>query len=189
MTESPLDPPTTTIRIGDHQTGSLRADAMLAPPSAAETAGVSPLEQLRKALAAPVVSEPVTLLVPGRPGVTLRFATGISEEQRKAWQKRATKKSRRPGREDETDEMMFASLVLANTHVAIAFGGLDAHDADDTPLTFAMPALWEMVGAVDPQSCIRALFGNDAHVLLASGEVLLASGFDDDLEADPTTAS
>jgi hypothetical protein len=180
-----------TIRIGDDDAAvSLRADDVFSPPTPGEVAGPSPLEQLRKALAAPVAAKPLTLRVPERPGVTLRFSTGITQEQRTAWQKRSTKKSRRQNREDEVDEMNFACLVLANTNEAIAFGGVDAHDRDDTPLTFAMPALWEMVSAADPVSAIRNLFGNDAHVLLASGEVLLASGFDDDLEeTDPTTAS
>lgn len=182
-----------TIRVGapplvEKEEVRLRADEVFAPPAPAE-AGASPLEQLRKALAVPVQQEPITLRVPGRPNVTLRFSTELSNEQRKAWQNRATKKSRRQGREDEVDEMLFACLVLANQNEAIAFGGVDAYDSDNNPLTFASPQVWEMVGAADPQGAIRALFGVDAHVLLASGEVLMSAGFDDDLEADPTTAS
>lgn len=184
-----------TIRIGtahDDDDGplSLRPDEMFAPPTPDETAGASPLEQLERALAEPVEIETKTLRVPARPGVTLRFLPDVDDDKRKAWQKRATKKSRRPGREDEVDEMLFACLVLANTHQAISFNGVDAHSEADEPITFAHPKLWNMVGAQDPADCIRKLFAVDAHVLLASGEVLLAAGFDDDLEtADPTTDS
>lgn len=180
----------TSIRIGDAPE-SLRAEPvdLLAPPTAEETKSESPLEGLRKALATPVVVEPVTLRVPARPGVTLRFRPDIDDDKRKAWQKRATKKRRGPGGAEETDELMFAMLVVANTNVAVCFNGVDAHDEEDTPLTFAHRQLWDMVEARNPQECIRKLWANDPHILLASGEILMAAGFDDDLEAeDPTSA-
>lgn len=87
--------------------------------------------------------------------------------------------------------MYYAQLILSNTNTAVFVDGVAAHDDEDTPLTFRHRQLWEMVGAVDPADCIRKLYGNDPHVLIASGEVLLASGFDDDLqsESDPTQAS
>lgn len=176
-----------TFRVGDEPDDKLAVDVddLFAPPTSEETSGLSALESLRQALAAPVERAPLTLRVPTRPGVTLRFIPNIDDERRKSWQNRATKKSRRQGKDDEVNEMLFAQLVLANTHVATCFGGVDAHDDTDAPLTFAHRQLWDMVGATDPQSCIRKLFANDAHVLIASGEVLLASGFEDDLE-DPT---
>lgn len=160
---------------------------LFAPPAADETAFESPLDGLRAALAAPPESEPVTLRVPARKGVTIRCHTRMTQEQRKAWQGRARVKSRRRGN-DEVDEMLFAQLVIANTCEAILFNGIDAHDSNDRPLTFASRELWDMVGAAEPSNAIRRLFGNDAHVLLASGEILLASGFDDELAEGPTTA-
>lgn len=170
------------IRIGDD------ADAIFAPPTDDERRSVSPLEGLRDALTGPVQTEPIVLRVPGRPGVTIRCHTSMSQEQRKAWQKRSTKKAR--GKDPEVDEMLFAQLVLANTCEAVLFNGAEALDEEGTPLTFAHKQLWDMVNAAEPSQSIRNLFGVDAHVLLASGEVLLASGFDDDLsdESDPTEA-
>lgn len=160
------------------------------PPTVAETSEASPLEQLRGALAAPVERELLRLRVPTRPGVTLLFDPTFTNDQRKAWQKRATKKSRRPDRPDETDEMLFSCLVIANTHRGVEFRGIEAHTPTGNPLTFAHSQLHEMVSAADPEDAIRKLFANDAHVLLASGEILVAAGFDDDLEAaDPTSAS
>lgn len=155
-------------------------------PTREETASVSPLEGLRAALASPVQTEPITLNVPGRPGVTIRCHTRMTQEERKAWQNRSKKKVRGIGKEPEVDEMRFSCLVIANTCEAVSFHGVDAHDAEDTPLTFRHKQLWEMVGANDPEDAIRRLFGVDAHVLLASGEILLSSGFDDDLSSDPT---
>ena len=177
-----------TIRIGDDDAGE-EAGGIFAPPTEAERAsGGNVLESLRKALQEPVVTEPKLIRVPGRPGVSIRCHTRMTQDERKAWQRRATKKRRGIGQEPEVDEMQFAELVIANTCEAILFNGVEAHDAEDTPLTFRHRQLWEMVGANDPALAIRNLFGVDAHVLLASGEVLLASGFDDELsdEDDPT---
>lgn len=178
---------TEAIRIGDDPTTLRQGVDLFAPPTSEERSSTNPLEELRAALSAPVETPTTTLRVPSRPGVTLRFRCDIDADKRKAWQRRSTSKSRRGGAgRDEVDEMLFAMLVLANTHEAVQFNGVDAHDEEDTPLTFAHAQLWDMVGARDPQDCIRKLFANDAHVLLASGDVLIASGFDDDLDADPT---
>jgi len=168
--------------------GADPADELFAPPTSAETASVSPMEGLRNALSAPAVLEPVTLRVPARPGVKVRFHTRMTQEQRKAWQARSKKKRRGLGQEAEVDEMMFAQLVVANTCEAILFNDIDAHDSEGTPLTFAHRQLWDMVGADDPQSAIRAFYAVDAHILLASGEILLASGFDDDMSTEDPTA-
>jgi hypothetical protein len=160
---------------------------VFAPPTADELASGrrTPFDDLKAALEAPVEREPKIVRVPKRPGVTLRFNTDrIDDEKRKAWQKRATK--RRRGSEDEVDEMLFSCLVIANANDGVLFKGIEAQDVEGTPLTFAHRQLWDMVGAGDPATCIRRLFANDAHVLIASGEVLMAAGFDDDLSVDPT---
>lgn len=172
------------IRIGHDD--DLPGVDVFGDPTADEVAAgrVSPYDSLRKALEQPVEKAPKFVKVPKRPGVTLRFDTDrIDDEKRKAWQRRATKK--RTGREDDIDEMLFACLVIANANDGILWDGVEAQDVEGTPLTFAHRQLWDMVGAAEPQACIRRLFANDAHVLIASGEVLMAAGFDDDLSVDP----
>jgi hypothetical protein len=184
MTESPL-------RIGDEPTPE---PGVFDPPTPAETrSDVSALEALREKLQAPVETEPVVINVPGRPGITIRCHTRMTQEERKAWQKRSEDRKtdrRRRGQDSPIDEMKFACLVLANTCEAILVEGEEALDDNSgAPLTFASRQLWDMVGAAEPSRAIRNLFGIDAHVLIASGEVILASGFDDDLEVEegPTT--
>lgn len=183
----------TPLRVGTPgqlgQPGSLVADDLTRPLSADESTGKSALEALRETLATPVQKPPVRLRVPARDDITVAFRTNMSQEERKAWQARATKKKR--GRE-EIDDMHYALLVLANTCVGIFVGGVQAHDADDQPLTFAHKQVWEMVGGTDTASTIRAFYGVDAHVLMSSGEVMLSSGFDDDVDTDeggPTQGS
>lgn len=178
MSENPTPP----LRVGVDP--SDRADELFAPPTKAETASVSPIDGLRAVLAKPVETEPVTLRVPGRKGLKVRFHTRMTQEQRKGWQSRARTKKRRLGAEPEVDDMLFGLLVIANTCEAILVDDVEATDVEGTPLTFAHRQVWEMVGADDPQDAIRRFYGVDAHVLLTSGEILLASGFDDDLSED-----
>lgn len=184
-----------TIRVGsgvgddEDETGNLERGDLFAPPTPEDALdGTSALEALREALATPAVSEPVTLRVPARPGVSIRCHTRMEQEDRTAWRKRATPRqtggNRRRGREPEPDEMEFALLVLANTCEAILFNGSEASTSDGGPLTFRSTELWRMVEAPEPRQAIRRFFSNDAHILIASGEVLLASGFDDDLEEE-----
>lgn len=158
------------------------------PPTATEMAGKSPMQQLQESLSEPAITvDAKRIRVPSRRGVELEFDPArINSDNRKAWQKRATKKSRRQNVEDEVDDFLFSCLVLANTHIGTLINGREAYDSEGTPLTFAHAELWGMVSADDPQECIRNLFANDQHVSIASGDVLLAAGFDDDLTADPT---
>lgn len=162
---------------------------LFAPPSAEETSGRSALQLLEEALAEPAEAvELVRLRVPRRRGVELEFdPSKINSTNRKAWQKRATKRSRRIGQDSEVDDFLFACLVLANTHVGTFMNGVEATDDEGSPLTFAHARLWAAVGARDPQECIQKMYANDQHVSASSGEVLLRSGIDDDLTgADPT---
>lgn len=163
-------------------------DAVFAPPAPSELEGKSPFEQLQAVLATNADKEPVRLKVPTRPGVSVLFRCNMTSDERKAWQKRATSTKRG---KDEVDEMFFSTLVLANTCLGVFVEGQAALDDEGTPLTFAHKQLWDMVKARDPREAIRAFYGNDAHVLLSSGEVLLSSGYDDDIEAEsgPTSAS
>lgn len=184
----------TEIRIGDDEpTRGLTPDEVFAAPSAEERAhgSVSALDGLRAALQSDAVEalEPVTLKVPRRPGVSLAFMPAIEDDDRKAWLRRSTKKSRRSAGNDEVDELQFAGLVLANTCVEVRFDGEAAVDGEGTPLTFRHKMLWDMLGAHEPLTAIRALFASDAHVLVASNDVLLSAGYDDDLTSeDPTQA-
>lgn len=188
----------TEIRIGDSSADdnprTLTADEVFAPASAEEklSGSMSALEGLRAALAPQAASTPdlVVLTVPRRQGVTVAFMPAIEDDDRKAWIKRSTKKARRAGGADEVDELLFAGLVLANTCVEVRFAGEAACDAEGTPLNFRHRMLWDMVDARTPLDAIRALFASDAHVLVASNDVLMAAGYNDDLTADedPTPA-
>ena len=190
---------TPSIRVGDEPSygapGETTASAnpepridLFDPPTVEELSDKSPMQALIEALEEPAEEVELTQIrVPRRRGVHLLFdSSKINAENRKAWQKRSTKRNRRAVQETEVDDFLFSCLVLANTHVGTAINGREAFDAEGTPLTFAHKQLWDMVKARDPQECIQKIFMNDQHVSGAAGEVLLSAGFDDDLAADPT---
>lgn len=195
------EPTTQPVRIGGEPMfrdpvrvlDAVPGDPVFAPPTADEV-GPAPsiTSQLQQALAAPTRRPDVVLEVKERPGVGIRFDCNISDEQRKAWQRRATsKKGGRGGNEGTLDEMLFSAIVVANQARAILFGGEEAPAVDGHPLTFTLRELWDMVGAADAVTAVRALYGNDAHVMGTAGEIALRAGFDDTIEEaeDPTTAS
>lgn len=161
------------------------------------TAGASPLEQLQAELAKP--AERVELLrkrIPLRPSVALVLDPNlVTSEIRQVWVdrakrrsgNRAQRRSRMTGDDTPVDPFLFACLALAHTNVGVTLNGTDVPD-----LTLKDERLWGMVGAVDPEAAIRKLFGNDQHVEGMAGEVILASGIDDELEDEgvgPTRAS
>lgn len=160
-------------------------------------ARVSPLEALAAELERPAErKENLRLVPPQRPNITMIFDPNITSDERKAWLKRAEERptgnrARRrsraiTGEPVETDAFVFACLVLAHTNRGIEIGG-DLATKDGQPLTLRDETLWAMMKQIDPQAAIRWLYGNDQHVEGTAGEIVGASGIDDDLEeVDPT---
>lgn len=122
--------------------------------------------------------------VPGRPGYAIRCATVIDHEELQAWTRRARDTSMPGG----VNELKLSATILANACRAIVRDGVDVPDGDG-PLTFASPTLHDILGVKSPRDAIRKFYGRDAHVVLASHEVLREAGYadSDDLKAGPTS--
>lgn len=163
--------------------------------------GMSPLEGLQADLGKPAERKPLlTLRIPQRPAVALQLDPNVIDAPiRKQWEDKAKERptgnrARRrarglTGTDTPIDPFHYACLVLAHTNTAILWNGQEAV-VDGEPLTLKDEQVWQMVGAIDPEVAISKLFGNDQHVESMAGEVILASGVDDDLqEVDPTNAS
>lgn len=157
----------------------------VADPDLAPVDTVSPLEELRAELTAPVEGADVVLAVPGRPGYAVRYSSSFTYEQLTAWRKRATDRN-------EVNEIRFAALILANQSRAIVRNGDEVVDAG-APLTFrskAFLALYEVDRVAD---AVVAFYGNDFDVAAAGNSLLRAAGFgaeaptvDEDEESGPT---
>lgn len=165
-----------------------RPDPMLAPPSAAELDGSTPLALLEQALAGEVSLPPIRLPVPEREGVSIEFDTNIDNDLLTAWRKRAIREDPREG----TDPLKLACIVLSNKATGFYMNGRPV-TRDGQPLTFASQEVWQMVRppALNAVQAVKRLFGVDAHVIIAGEEVLRAAGYGDSIqqeEADPTDA-
>lgn len=153
----------------------------------------TPFAQLEALLAEEVQKPPVTLDIPGRPGMAMRFNTNVESDLLQAWQKRNTRKIR--GKE-ETDPMRLAATILASTAEALIFKGQEMTDEDGDLLNFRGVALARMLKAdsTSQLAVIRKLYGFDGHIVVTMQEVLTAAGYDNEVDLgdgdeDPTTRS
>jgi hypothetical protein len=138
------------------------------------------LDDIKSALAKPVEKAPITLEVPGRPDMAVRFDTNIDADLLQAWTKRCTKRVKG---EPEVDTMRLASIVIASKAETVVYRNEDV-DFDGKPLNFQNTELGEMLRA-DSRShlgVIRALYGYDGHILGVMNEILRAAGFDPDVD-------
>lgn len=154
----------------------------------------TPLTSLKDALAKKVVKAPVTLSVPARDGVTMRFNTNLEQSLLEAWRSASTRRGKR-GKEDEINMLSLASKILFGQNEAILFNGEEEYGEDQTLISLRHRELAEMLGAesTTPIGICQALYGYDAHIVVAMEEVLVACGYSPDIdmetEEDPTNRS
>lgn len=114
--------------------------------------------------------------VPGKPGVTVRYATDIPYEMVAAWRKSAVS--------TEAPELRFGLSLLAYACRGMAVEGEPVTDAGQ-PVTFTTPSLHARLGVSNPADAVRAFYGKDGYVLATYQAVLIAAGYG--AEVSPTT--
>lgn len=146
------------------------------------------LQAIEAELKHEVRNAPITLLVPGRPGMSIRFDTNIESGSLQAWRKQSQNKSM----PDNFDGLKFASLLIANKAECILYNGVEARTPDGDELNFKNPALLEMLGANRALEAVRKLYGVDGHIFIAADEITKAAGYDSEgqeQQTDPTLIS
>jgi hypothetical protein len=141
------------------------------------------LEQLRSELGKPsnAVKE-VTLKVPSRDNLSVRFNTDLSLEQLDKWRIAARKNPKR----DEIDILQFNLIVIVSQAKAIIFNGEVARDEDEKELNFRSQELIEMLGALDAKGAVKVLYDRDADILKIGNEILEAAGYGEEVDdTDP----
>lgn len=147
----------------------------------------TPYDYLREAFEKEIRSEPITLEIPNRPGVWIEFDTNIASEQFEVWRKQATVSNRRrPAQDAQMDQVKFCALVIFNKALIFKIDGQDVYMDNEgkTPLNFfQQTAIKNLTGsnAVTNTELVRAVYGNDAHVLAAGGQIIEAAGYGDEL--------
>lgn len=134
------------------------------------------------AVAAQVEVDEISLPVPARPYLFVKFAPDIEYDDLKRWQKRCTQKK-------VLNELSFAFIVLGATCCGMEYERNGHRYEEFGPggerVTFASQKLQKKVGAPigGVPGAIKALFVKDAHILLAMHRVVEAAGYNlDDLE-------
>lgn len=168
-------------RIGALPTDGIDAPD-LAPFSDEETRGTSMLDDLNAALdaalSADVVKEDVTLPVPLRPGLTVRFSTDVDDEKMKGWRARSQDSTRGAGKGD-VDAIRWSSLIVATQAQAFLMGGKEVHDTSGQTYTFGHAQIRAKYGAQTAVQAVSAVYSSDPHIMIVANEILERAGFGD----------
>lgn len=144
------------------------------------------LDRLRDTISKKVERPTVLIDVPARPGVKLRIAPNISQNQMKAWRRNSGEDTK-----NGMDATKFACYVVGSCTTGIYMDGEEVFDTDGNRMNFASAEILDMTGAGRPvPDAVRAFFGIDPHIESAALAVLDAAGYSDTVEAeDPTMGS
>lgn len=144
------------------------------------------LDALQNELRQVVRNEPITLVVPTRPHISLVFETNIDSTKLQLWRKVSQDKSM----PDNFDGVKFSSIVIANQCTHVMYDGKIATSEDGKDLNFRENAFLDMLGSKRAVPAVRKLYGVDGHIFIAADAILRAAGYDSDEQdsqnADPT---
>lgn len=148
------------------------------------------LDELEAEIKRDVSREPITLVIPDRPKVSVRYSATVTNEQIKNTQR----KSRRNGpKGPEVDEMKAGGMFLAEQCEAILMNGTEVVDSDGDLLRFGSEEIMEWLGAQTAAGAVLRLYNNDLSVISHVDAVMTAAGAGEDAEVvedeDPTKRS
>jgi hypothetical protein len=155
-------------------------DADLAPVE--ETSSLAALEA---EISKEVTGEPVTLVIGStRPGWSARYAVGMTYDQLQAWTKRCRDRNALGG----LNRLKLAALILANQCEAILKEGRRVAVDDAGDITFASPDFRRLLGAGSSTDAVVKFYASDGLVLAHAQEVVVAAGFEAEVDrVDPTS--
>jgi hypothetical protein len=146
------------------------------------------LKSLEKELKRQINIPPITLMIPSRPGMALKFDVNIESSTIQGWRKQCQNKSMA----DNFDGLKFSCLVIANKAESLISDSRPVVDDKGDEVNFKNPNLLDMLGVHKATEAVRKLYGIDGHVFVAADEILRAAGYDSesqDQQTDPTLIS
>lgn len=170
------------------QTAKARAAVSDTPTGDLETK--TAYDRLQEMFEKEVESDPITLDIPKRPGMAIRFDTNIDSAELDLWRKQSApggnRGQRRGNDTGEVDGMKMSALCVFNKAEAFLVDGEDVviPGTDGQTLTFHdQTILKKILGitAATNTELVRKVFANDAHVMAAGGQVMEAAGYGDEL--------
>lgn len=149
----------------------------------------NPLDELAAAITEEVRNPDLTLAVPLRPGMSLRYDTNIdADTELMQWRRRSHDKSQ----PDNFNILKMSCIVIANCCKAVVFKDVEPTGSDGQPITFNSTEMFEWTKTKRAIDAVKALFGNDAHVLATAQDIIEAAGYGDEMmepEEGPTKRS
>jgi hypothetical protein len=157
-------------------------------PDLAPVEETTSLAALEAEIAKEVSGEPVTLAVGStRPGWSVRYAVGMTYDQLQAWTKRCRDRNALGG----LNRLKLGALILANQCEAILKEGKRvAVDGEGVSgdITFANPDFRRLLGAGTSSDAVLKFYASDGMVLAHAQEVVVAAGFEAEVDrVDPTS--
>lgn len=156
-----------------------------------DTKTETPYDRLKRILAEKVHNPSITLQVPMREGLSIRYSPNIEAEDFELWRRNSVAGNRRARRSEdgEVDQHRFMASVVYNTAEIFLVDGEDVYlnNNVDTPLNFKEQASLRQIFGITASTAtelVRKVFANDAHVLSAGAQILEAAGFGDELAED-----
>jgi len=146
------------------------------------------LDSLKKELKRAVRNAPITLSIPGRPGMSITFDSNIEARTLQMWRKACNDKKL----PDNFDGLKFSSIIIANQATEIHYNGELVVDKDGDILNFKNQKFLEMLDAARAVEGVGKLYGVDGHIFIAADEILRAAGYDSEdqeQQSDPTLIS
>lgn len=143
------------------------------------------LDSLQSELSRVVHNEPITLVVPSRPTISLKFDTNIDSAKLQLWRKASQDKSM----PDNFDGVKFSAIIIANQCTHVMYDGKIATDVDGVDLNFRNNNFLGMLNSQRAIPAVRKLYGVDGHIFIAADAILRAAGYDSeeqDQSTDPT---
>ena len=142
------------------------------------------MSTLREELKRKIENKPLTLAIPSREGVSIKFNTNIEAGLIQQWRKRASDKTMPDG----FDPLKFACIVLANQAEVVIHQGKEAVGNNKDFINFKNPELLEMLGTERAVDAVRKMYGIDGHILQVVEKLFSAAGYDaetSETDADP----
>ncbi len=142
----------------------------------------SALDQLKSVVSQEVSLPVISVDLPARPNVQVRFSPNIKSAELKFWRQRSTDKR------GELDNVKFSSYVATATCDAILINGNVVLLEDGvTPLVFNSEEFAEMMNVPKSQVVpdgIQEFFGVDAHLETTALTILSHAGYGEEIELD-----
>lgn len=136
-------------------------------------------DALRADLTTDIAIDPIPLIVPLRPTIEILYKPEIEWDLFESWMKRAAKNPKKT-----VNPVNLALSVLSFTCVGIRRGGKNVVDDEGDNATFASEDIQKMLKANSVQQAIRAMYGQEGHIISTSARVLEEAGYGDvDIES------